>query len=77
MGNEPIRFFCSYCKKTSNGEIGFSYKEQVFSKREWFMIYEIETSAGTAKCEHCGMRNDVWPTMSIDVVWKKRDGKKK
>lgn len=77
MENEQITFKCERCLITSRGVLGFSYSRKVFEKRKWFLMYEIEMTTRFATCENCLMVNEVWPAMTVDEIWKKKDGKEK
>ena len=74
MQNEPIRFRCDGCNKTSDGVLGFEYDKWIDEKRQWYVIHETELTTQYANCKHCGRRNHVWPLYSEDERWERKRG---
>ena len=72
MALEPITFRCDGCNKNSRGELDFRYTQDVRHRGQWMIVVEYERTNGHAKCENCGKINEVWPTLSENVQWIKK-----
>lgn len=72
MSLEPIKFKCDGCGLVSDGQLDFTYYDEVQPKREWILRLYWEYTNGTARCQHCGHMCNVWPKVHVDRVWEKR-----
>lgn len=69
---EPIKFRCDHCHQVSNGVLDFTYDTETIHTREWILRKEYEFTDGVAACEHCRLISCVWPKVSVDKIWTRR-----
>ena len=72
MSREPISFKCDACCETSGGFLDFRYDAKKHWRSGWVIEEEWEYTSGIANCLHCGELNEVWPKISVDRKWVKR-----
>ena len=72
MPVEPISFKCDACNQTSGGHLHFQYDLKKHWRSGLVIEEEWEYTGGVADCSHCGELNEVWPRISVDRKWVKR-----